>query len=60
MNKKELIQQIILLDNVVETENIDLQNLTKKELESLYEKIFLFENTRQIAWINAYSGKLNK
>ena len=60
MNKKELIQQIILLDNVGETENLDLQKLTKKELESLYEEIFQYTNSRQNAWINAYSGKLNK
>ncbi len=60
MKKQELIKQIILLDNVGETENVDLRKLKKKELESLYEEIFQYSNSRQNAWINAYSGKLNK
>jgi hypothetical protein len=60
MNKKELIQQIIILDNVGETENTDLSKLKKKELENLYEKIFEYSHSRQNAWIKAYSDKLNK
>jgi hypothetical protein len=60
MKKQELIQQIILLDNVGETEDTDLSKLKKKDLESLYENILQYSNSRQNAWIKAYSDKLNK
>ena len=59
MTKKELIQQIITLDNVGETDNTDLQKLKKKELESLYDEIFSYAYNRQNAWIEQID-RLNK
>jgi hypothetical protein len=51
MKKKDLIQQILIIDNVGETDNINLKKMTKKDLEILYDRIFEYAHSRQKSWM---------
>ena len=53
LNKKELIEQIKWLDNEYETNDINLDELSLKELQELSDKLFDYMYNRQQAWINA-------
>jgi hypothetical protein len=60
MKKQELIQQILILDNVGETEHLDLKKMKKNELEILYDSIFNFAHSRQNNWIKAFAERSSK
>ena len=60
MTKKELINEILILDNVGETENVDLSKIKKKELVKLHQSIFSFTNSRQNAWNESFQKNHNK
>jgi hypothetical protein len=59
MKKQELIQQILILDNVGETENLDLKKMKKKELEQLYNSIFEYSYSRQLNWAKQFKKDEN-
>jgi len=59
MKKQELIQQILILDNVGETDNLDLKKMKKKELEQLYNSIFEYSYSRQLSWAKQFKKDEN-
>jgi hypothetical protein len=54
MKKQELIQQILIFDNVGQTENLDLKTMKKKELELLYNSIMEYSYSRQLNWAKQF------
>lgn len=60
MKKQELIQQILILDNVGETERLDLKKMKKNEFEILYDSILNFAHSRQNNWIKAFAERPSK
>ena len=54
MKKQELIQQILILDNVCETEKLDLKKMKKRELEIIYNSIFIYANSRKNNWVEQF------
>jgi hypothetical protein len=59
MKKQELIQQILILDNVGETDNLDLKKMKKKELEQLYDSILEYSYSRQRNWAKQFKKDEN-
>jgi len=57
MKKQDLIQQIQVLDNVGETDGLDLKKMKKKELEILYYSIADYAYSRQKAWEKQFKRK---
>ena len=60
MKKQELIQQILIFDNVGETENLDLKKMKKKELQLLYKSIMEYSYSRQLNWVKQFKKDENK
>lgn len=60
MTKQELIDEIVWLDNVGQTDNIDLNSLTKLELKKLYDEVLDYSSTRQNKWVEQYRSLIGK